>query len=132
MGKQKRAGARFWLLYTLVYSLLFCLLCRVVFAPFFAGGHSFVWRSDGLSQVYVRLGYLNENFRRSVRTLLSGGGWTFPLYDFRQGLFAEDVQLGFPYLPALFWPEDSLGSLYTLLVFSGFYLAGLSFSVLGF
>ena len=87
--------------------------------------------ADGLSQVFARLALFNKTVRQAARTLFSGGGWTYPMYDFQNGIAAVDTQYGFPQFLAALWPGDRIDSFYTFYVLLNYYLTGLSFVYFG-
>ncbi len=117
--------------YLLHYTLLFAAVAWFVFSAFWLAHVSFVWNLDGRGQHLARLIYISKNFRDSLRDLLAGRGWTFPLYDFRSGLTALDLQIGFPQILAILCPPDRMDRFYNVLVLFNYYMAGLSFSALG-
>ena len=125
-------GWKLFLFYLLHYTLLFLALQHFIFAMFAQAGKSLVRLSDGSSQHFVRLMYLSRTMRRSIQSLLSGNGWTFPMYDFHNALAVQDTQYGFPELFAMLWPWDRIDRFYSLYVISNYYLIGLSFSIFGF
>ena len=118
--------------YTLGYTLLFTLLCRIVFNAFIDAGAMFIWHVDGISQNIQRTFYISDIFREGIRALLAGEGWTVPMYDFRQALVAFDLQIGFPFILAALFPREQIGNFYQVMVLANYYLTGLSFSALGF
>lgn len=125
-------GWKLFLLYTVHYTLLFALVSHYVFLPFEEAGKSLIWTTDGMSQHFSRLSYISQTFRNGIQALLNGEGWTIPLYDFRTGLVAQDLQIGFPQLLAVFCPWDQIDRFYQVYVVSNYYLMGLSFSAFGF
>ena len=125
-------GRRRFAFYALHYTAVFLIICFFVFRSFSRAGVSFVWNSDGRGQHLARLLYLSKTFREALTSLLSGDGWTFPLYDFRSAYTAIDLQIGFPQILAILFPPDKIDVFYNLLVLSGYYMSGLTFSVLGF
>ena len=129
---QKLIGWKLFLFYVLHYTILFFVLHHFVFASFVEEGKSFVWYTDGVSQHFARLLYISQLWRENISSLLSGQGWSFPLYDFSQGPALMDTQMGLPQLLAVFWPSSQMDSFYTLYVLSNYYATGLAFSVFGF
>ena len=126
------SGRKRFALYILSYTAVFLVLYPIIFSAFLQSGTSFVWRADGVSQHFVRLLYLNDRIRDGISSLLSGKGWTVPLYDFQTALTSVDLQAGFPYLLAALFPADRIDVFYNVLVSCLYYLAGLTFSCLAF
>lgn len=124
-------GGRLFAFFALHYTLLFWALEGFVFAAFAREGRSFVWAIDGAAQHLPRLIYLSKTLREAVRSLISGGGFSFPLYDFRNGLCVQDTQYGPIELLSALWPWDGMDGFYRLYVLSGFYLCGLTFAAMG-
>lgn len=129
---ERLTGPRLFLFYALHYTLVFALLAPLIFRGYSQAGKSFVWTTDGINQHYNRLLYISSCFRQSFKDLLSGNGWSFPLYDFRTGIVTQDLQLGLPHLLAALWPVDRMNEFYQVLVVGNYYFIGLSFSALGF
>lgn len=125
-------GWRLFVFYAMHYTLLFAGMRRLVFCAFAAQDRSFVWGTDGSAQYFSFLTYLSKTVREGLRALLSGEGWRFPLYDFRQALVAQNTQYGLPEALAILWPPDRVEDFYRLYVLGNYYFAGLSFSLFGF
>lgn len=129
---KKLTGWKFFLFYIMHYTILFLILAQFIFLPYLEAEKGFIWRNDGLPQHFMRLLYISGTFRESVRSFLSGGGWSIPLYEFRSGLMAQDMQMGFPQMLAILWPEHKINIFYYLYVVSNYYMVGVSFSFFGF
>lgn len=129
---QTLSGWRLFFFYTLHYTVLFFLLCPVIFGAFIDAEKTFMWNPDGITNYFPRLVYLSQTVRDGLQAFLAGEGWQIPLYDFTLGpaklnWVAEPIQW-----VAIFWPRDQIDILFDALVFLRFYLVGLSFSVFGF
>lgn len=125
-------GWRLFLFFTLHYTCLFILLSHFVFAPFADAGKSTVYNFDGAAQHYTRLSYIRQIWRDNIQSLLSGQGWTLPLYDFHNGPALLDTQMGLPQILVVFWPNDDIDLFYQLYVRFNYYCIGLAFSAFGF
>jgi len=126
------SGWRLFIFYTLHYALLFIVLQRLVFLVFIEGNKTFIWQTDGLCSYIPRMIYISQTIRNGIQSLLSGDGWTIPLYDFRLGAAQLDLQVEPIQWLAVLWPWDKIDKLYDILVLVRYFLVGLSFSVLGF
>ena len=129
---RKLTGRKLYFFYIIHYTLLFLILIQFVFAPFFKAEKGFVWHDDGISQHFTRLVYISSIIREGLCSLISGKGWSIPMYDFRTGFIAQDLQIGFPQILAAFWPMDKIDIFYNYYVIINYYLIGLSFSAFGF
>ena len=125
-------GVRFFLFYALHFTAIFAVLQYFVFMRITGSGMSFVWSTDGTDQHFARLLYISDNAHALVENLFAGKGLVWPLYDFRTGFTVHDLQVGLPHLLAAFWPSDKMDQFYPILVIGNFYLAGLTFSAMGF
>lgn len=123
---------KLFLFYTLHYTFLFIVLSYFIFAPFSQAEKSFMCGYDGISQHYTRLVYISQTVRKGMQSLLAGNGWIIPMYDFRIGLVAQDLQIGFPQILAMFCPVNRIDVFYNYYVLANYYLVGLSFSIFGF
>ena len=127
----REKGVKYAAFYLIHYTLLFAAVAWFVFSAFRLAHVSFVWNLDGRGQHLARLIYISKTFRDSLRDLLAGRGWTFPLYDYHSGLTALDLQIGFPQILAILCPPNRMDRFYNVLVLFNYYMAGLSFSALG-
>lgn len=125
-------GWKLLLFYIVHFTILFLILAWFIFLPFLKAEKGFIWRDDGLPQHFMRLLYISRTFRESLRSFFSGNGWNFPLYDFHFGLTAQDMQIGFPQILAVLWPEQKINIFYYLYVLFNYYMVGVSFSIFGF
>ena len=125
-------GWKLFLLYTLHYTAVFFILWNTMYAPFAEAEVSFMNTMDSVEAHFPRLIYISQTIRQGIKALLSGEGWTFPMYDFRTGLVAQDLQIGFPQILAIFWPSNRIDEFYQFYVPFIYYLIGLSFSYFGF
>ena len=129
---QRLSGWRLFLFYALHYTVLFAILCPFIFSAFRTGGKTLIWTQDGMPQHFTRLVYLSQTIRDGIQSLLSGNGWTIPLYDFRLGPAKLDLQVEPVQWLAVLWPWDKIDSLYDILVLLRYYLTGLSFMTFGY
>ncbi len=92
-------------------------------------------KGDGISQHYQALMYLGTYLRSIIKTLISTGKLTIPMFDFSIG-FGNDVLTTLHYyvigdpldLLAVFVPEANTEYLYIALIIFRLYLSGLAFS----
>ena len=129
---QDLSGWQLFLFYTLHYTLLFIVLQSFVFSSFYAANKSFIWGTDGVCSYLPRMSYISKVVRDGIQSILSGNGWSIPLYDFRMGPAQLDLQVEPIQWLSIFWPWDQLDGLYDILVIVRYYLVGLSFSMMGF
>ena len=125
-------GWRLFLFYIAHYTVLFVILQRFIFAAFAETGKSFAWNFDGVAQHYTRLAYIRQIWRANIHSLLSGQGWTLPLYDFHSGPALMDTQIGLPQILVILWPYENIDLFYQLYVLFNYYCVGLAFSAFGF
>lgn len=125
-------GWKLFLFYTLHFTFVFVILQYIIFYQLRNAGLSFVWSTDGTDQHFIRLLYISDNAHDLWKNLIEGNGIVWPMYDFRTGFTVHDLQVGFPHILAAFWPSDKMDTFYTLLVLGNLYMAGLTFSALGF
>ncbi len=127
-------------IYVLCYTALFSLCALLVFCHFLLAGKSFVWsgntgNQDGISQHYIALSYWGSYLRDILRTLLTEGRWSIPLFDASIGMGSDVIQtlsyyvIGDPLtLLSIFVPRAYTEYLYNFLILFRLYLAGLAFS----
>ena len=122
--KVKHPNLAYFLIYTVVFTGLFCL----AFIDFFRFGRTLLWKADTVSQYYPRAVFFADYIAKAVGNLLQGG-LVFPMYDFRMGMGGEVTYSLEPlyFLFALFGREN-VEKTYILLIFLRFYLSGLSAS----
>ena len=106
-----------------LYTILFILLCVIIFFGFFKNGRSFVWMTDGFKQHYLFL----EDFHRSIKEGFSSFSWSLGLGLDKIGQLSYYI-LGdpFAYISLLF-PASALKYIYSILVILRMYCVGLSF-----
>ena len=122
--KVKHPNLAYFLIYTVVFTGLFCL----AFIDFFRFGRTLLWKADTVSQYYPRAVFFADYIAKAVGNLLQGR-LVFPMYDFRIGMGGEVTYSLEPlyFLFALFGREN-VEKTYILLIFLRFYLSGLSAS----
>ncbi len=106
----------------------------MIFLPLWLNGKSLLRKSDGLDQYYYTLCYIGEWLRRIVRSIFVDFHPSIPRWDLSIGLGSDVIGtlhyygLGDPLnLLAVFVPLEHMEALYTVLLFTRMYLAGLSF-----
>ena len=129
MEKRKLTGK-----YILIYSVLFVLLCAVVFSPFALGGKCLVGNGDGQSQYILQLEYMGRWLRNAFSGFLHGD-FSPRRFDFTIGM-GDDITSVVRFHPldflSVFVPESGTEILYQFLIFLRLYLAGLAFSLYAF
>lgn len=121
---------RFWFLYT----LLFILICIIIFMPFLIKGNSFIRDGDGFNQTYPVLIYIGRYLREWVQN-----GLKFKSFDFTLGL-GEDVITSLTWLGfgdvftviSAFFPADKTAYLFSFIVILKLYCSGAAFAAYGF
>lgn len=119
-----------------VYTLMFLLMCIVVFLPFFTEGKSFVWGAgveDGLSQHFSALAYYGEALREFFRNLLAGHP-KLVMWDMSLGYGADILStlnyyaIGDPLnLLYGFVSPKNTETMYNFMIVLRMYLAGITF-----
>ena len=125
------SGWRLFLFYLLHYTALFVVMWLICFAPFTRAGKTLIWTQDAMPQEYTYLIYLKTVLQEGFRSLLTGNGWAFPLYDFRVMPAKTSLQFDLPLYLSVLWNGDNK-VLYDILAEFRVYLAGIAFSLLGF
>ncbi len=118
----------------LVYTVLFAVLCTLVFLPFILSGKSMIGQGDGQSQYILQLEYMGRYLREWASGILHGD-FVPARYDFTIGM-GDDINSVVRFHPLDFLsalvPSSGTETLYHVLIFLRMYLAGLAFSVLAF
>ena len=122
------------LLYIGIYTVIFFLICMIVFEPFWSTGRSFVWKVDGWSQHYKALQFYSNWLQDIVRNLLENHRLAIPLWSQCIG-FGNDIVtilhyyvIGDPLcLLSVFAPDKYMVNCYDVLMILRIYLAGLAF-----
>ena len=125
-------GWKLFLFYALHYTVLFLVLSFLVFTAFREAEKLLIWTYDEMAQQFTYMVYISKTIRNAIQSLLAGDGWTIPLYDFMKGPFRQSVQEEPLALLAVLCPWDRIDKIFSAFVLLRFYIAGLSFSVLGF
>lgn len=125
-------GWKLFLFYTLHYTVLFFVLSYFVFAAFRETEKLLIWTTDGMPQYFTGMVYISKTIRNAIQALFAGDGWTFPLYDFTAGPFRQAIQAEPLVLLAVLCPWNQIDKLISILVLLRFYIAGISFSMMGF
>lgn len=126
-------------MYIRIYTVIFILTFCIVYSPMIFAGKSFVWASDGRTQLYPSMIYIGRSIRQFVFDCIQGN-FAFPQFDLNMGLGGDIIS--FPASLGMLDPFVVLLSplvmtkygeyLYFFLSFFYLYLAGLSFSYLCF
>lgn len=129
--------------YPLVYTLLFAVVCLVVFFSFMYSGNGFLWigkgegaSKDGYSQHYTALMYFGQWAREIIRTLFTEHRLEIPMWDFSIG-YGSDIVTSMHYyaigdplnLISIVVPSEGTETLYSALIIARLYLAGIAFSL---
>ena len=125
----------------LIYTILFTILCTIVFHPFFANHLSLIWgRSgqDGSSQHFTSLLYYGEYLRTFFRNLIHGN-FKLPMWDNSIG-YGSDILTTLNYYAIgdplniiyIFADKSNAAYLYTFMTLFRAYLAGISFLIFGY
>ena len=114
--KVKHPNLAYFLIYTVVFTGLFCL----AFIDFFRFGRTLLWKADTVSQYYPRAVFFADYIAKAVGNFLQGR-LVFPMYDFRMGMGGEVTYSLEPlyFLFALFGREN-VEKTYILLIFLRF------------
>ena len=125
--------------YYLLYTLLFSLVCCLVFFWYYTAGRTFVAFDDGWRQHYRALVYYGRYLRSMARELLYHHRIVFPEWDFALGEGSDILQslhyyvIGDPFaLFSVLFPSRFMWVCYDFIVLLRLYLAGIAFSCLCF
>jgi len=127
---------RDFLKFYLIYTLLFCVICAVIYQPFLVEQKSLVYKIDGMPQYTLWLQYTGKYIRNLIKSIVSGNV-NVPMYDFNIGM-GNDVRSFFKTEPVgflgtlLVLGTKGTSKLYNLMTIFRIYLIGVSFSCYGF
>ncbi|MDO5538525.1 MAG: YfhO family protein [Eubacteriales bacterium] len=113
-----------------LYSLVYVLLCLLIFSANILRGKLLVWQTDAVPQYIPYLQYLGDYIRDFLSNLFHGNAIP-KLYDFHIGM-GSDIRTVFRTHPlellSVLVPGKYTEVLYNFLMFFRFYLAGLTFT----
>ncbi len=117
----------------LIYSVVFIMMCAVIFRFFYRNGRSFVCTVDGWTQHFKALIYYAEWLRSAVRELFAGH-FQLPTFSFSLG-YGSDILTTLHYyaigdplnLFSVFVPADAMVYFYEFLILLRLYLSGVCF-----
>jgi uncharacterized membrane protein YfhO len=125
--------------YFALYTLLFGLVCFLVFCWYFLAGRTFIWSGDGWNQHYKALVYYARYMRSIAKELVYNHRLVFPEWDFAFGEGNDILQtlhyyvIGDPFaVLSVFVPTRFLWLYYDFMILLRLYLAGITFSYLCF
>lgn len=118
-----------------IYTIVFVLMCLLVFQQFWSEGRSFVWQMDGWNQHYKALQFYSDWLQGIVRNLLENHQLSIPLWSQCIG-FGSDIVTTLHYyvigdplcLLSVFVPDRYMVNFYDGMILLRLYLAGLAFS----
>ena len=124
----------------LIYTILFAILCTIVFYPFYHHHLSFIWGStgqDGLSQHFASLVYWGEYIRQFFSNIFHGS-FHLPMWDNSIG-YGSDILSSLNYyaigdplnLIYAFSNKHNAEYFYNFMIIFRAYLAGISFILFG-
>lgn len=109
-----------------IFTIIYFLLCCVVFFSFIKSGRSFIWNSDGFKQHFVFL----ENFHKTIRNIIT----EFSSFSWNLGLGLDKIgqlsyyTIGDPFcFVSLLFPIQYLKYAYSFLIILRIYFVGISF-----
>ena len=109
-----------------LYTLVFVILCIIIFFGFIKSGRSFIWDSDGLKQHYVFMEDLYNSIKNGSNTS-STFSWSLGLGLDKIGQLSYYI-LGDPFAYiCLLFPIKYLKVVYSFLIILRMYCVGLSF-----
>lgn len=110
------------------YAVVFLVFALAAFWFVFASGHSLIWGSDGLDQLYMAFVYMGQWIRKCIAT------GTLVMWDYNLGYGADVfasmeswISDPFNWLSA-FCPTEYTAVMFQVLVFVRLFLAGVAFS----
>lgn len=125
--------------YFALYTILFALVCCMVFCWYFLTGRTFIWKEDGWAQHYKALVYYAQYMRSIIRELLYNHRFVFPEWEFAFGEGNDILQtlnyyvIGDPFAVfSVFVPTCFLWISYDFMILLRLYLSGIVFSCLCF
>lgn len=125
--------------YYVLYTVLFILVCGIVFCWYFLTGRTFIWQVDGWAQHFNALVYYAKYMRSILRELLYNHRFVLPEWDFSFGEGNDILHslhyyvIGDPFsVFSVFVPVRFLWIYYDFMILLRLYLAGIAFSCLCF
>lgn len=125
--------------YFLIYTILFLVVCTIVFSWYFLTGRTLIWQGDGWTQHYRALVYYAKYLRTILRSIIYEHRLVVPQWDFSLGEGNDILQTLHYYVmgdPFAFFsvlvPTRFLHVYYDFMVLFRMYLAGVAFSCLCF
>ena len=117
-----------------IYTVVFILMCLLVFQQFWSEGRSFVWQIDGWNQHYKALQFYSDWLQGIVRNLVENHQLAIPLWSQCIG-FGSDIVTTLHYyvigdplcLLSVFVPDRYMVNFYDGMILLRLYLAGLAF-----
>lgn len=120
-----------------LYTVLFIVVCCMVFSGFYLNNKSLIFEGDAIKQHFNSLAYFGKYLRGIIKTLFSTGDFMIPLWDSQIGFGSDLITtlnyyvLGDPLnLLSVFVPASRTEILYEFLILLRLYLAGIGFSIL--
>lgn len=121
--------------YYLIYSVLFLIMCWVMFHYFREVGASFVWKKDGFNQHFRALSYYSDWLQNIVKNLIYKHRLIIPMWSASIGYGSDIIStlhyyvIGDPLaLFSVFVPNKYMVDFYDLLILLRMYLAGMAFA----
>lgn len=138
-GKRFLADTHSLRQYFILYSILFAVVCCIVFCWYWLTGRTLIWEEDGWLQHYRALVYYAKYMRSIIRELLYNHRFVLPEWDFALGEGNDILQslhyyvIGDPFTVfSVFVPTHFLWFYYDFIILLRLYLSGTVFSCLCF
>lgn len=128
------------LLYYLLYSAFFTVICLIIFRHFYLNGRTFInHTNDGLVQHYKALIYYSNYLKKIIRNIFVDHRFVIPQWDFSIGEGADILQtlhmyaIGDPLnIFSVFFNENNMYIFYDMSIIIRLFLSGVVFSELCF
>lgn len=125
--------------YYFLYSILFLMVCSIVFCWYFCNGRTLIWKVDGWHQHYKALVYYAKYLRNILKELFFNHHLVIPEWDFAFGEGNDILQtlhyyvIGDPFaLLSVLIPTRYMWIYYEFSILLRLYLTGIAFSYMCF
>ncbi len=121
--------------YYICYTLLFLIMCILVFGIFWYNGKSFVWNDDGVPQHFLSYVYYGRYLRTILKSVLFDHTLSIPAFSMSIG-YGSDILTTLSYYVigdpicalTVFVPTRYMVYFYDFSILLRFYLSGITFS----
>ena len=133
-GKEKTNPHNGFRQTVIMYTVLFAVVCAIVFCWYFTAGRTLIWSHDGWTQHYTALVYFAQYWRSVIKGVLIEHRFTLPEWNFYIGEGNDILQslhyysFGDPFsLCSVFVPTRFMWFYYSTMIILRLYFSGIAF-----